>query len=55
MYTLEFLDYQKSKNNIADKEITMFEVTEKASEMLNEFLKDKDETHKIRVMMMEGG
>jgi flagellar biosynthesis protein FliP len=55
MYTLKPLDYQKSKNNVADKEITMFEVTEKASEMLNEFLKDKDETHKIRVMMMEGG
>ncbi len=33
----------------------MFEVTEKAIQMLNEFLKDKDEAHTIRVMMMEGG
>jgi hypothetical protein len=33
----------------------MFEVTEKAVEMLNEFLKDKNEPNKIRVMMMEGG
>ena len=33
----------------------MFDVTEKAVEMLNEFLKDKNETNKIRIMMMEGG
>jgi len=55
MYRLKPLDYKKSKNNIADKEKTMFEVTEKASQMLNEFLKDKGEVHTIRVMMMEGG
>jgi iron-sulfur cluster assembly protein len=33
----------------------MFEVTEKAVEMIKEFLKDNDDTGKIRVMMMEGG
>jgi hypothetical protein len=33
----------------------MFEVTEKAVQMLNEFLKDKNETNKIRIMMLEGG
>lgn len=33
----------------------MFEVTEKAVEMLTEFLKDKGEPNKIRVMMLEGG
>jgi hypothetical protein len=33
----------------------MFEVTDKALEMLNEFLKDKEESSRIRVMMMEGG
>jgi iron-sulfur cluster assembly protein len=33
----------------------MFQVTEKAIEMINEFLKDKDEVHSIRVMMVEGG
>lgn len=42
-------------NNFADKEKIMFEVTEKAVEMLNEFLKDRDEARTIRVMMMEGG
>ncbi len=46
---------RSQKNKIADKENTMFEVTEKAVQMLNEFLKDKDESHAIRVMMMEGG
>jgi hypothetical protein len=33
----------------------MFEVTEKAVEMINEFLKDRNEACSIRVMMMEGG
>jgi hypothetical protein len=33
----------------------MFEVTEKAVEMINEFLKGRDEAHTIRVMMTEGG
>jgi hypothetical protein len=33
----------------------MFEVTEKAIEMITEFLKDRDEAHSIRLMMMEGG
>jgi len=34
----------------------MFEVTEKAIEMLSEFLKDREEAApSIRVVMMEGG
>lgn len=33
----------------------MFEVTEKAVQMLNEFLKDRNEPFSIRVAMMEGG
>jgi len=37
------------------KESTMFEVTEKAIEMIKEFLKDKGEEHTIRLMMNEGG
>jgi len=33
----------------------MFEATEKAVEMIKEFLKDKGEEHIIRLMMNEGG
>ena len=33
----------------------MFEVTEKAVEMINEFLKDRDDARTIRLMMTEGG
>jgi Fe-S cluster assembly iron-binding protein IscA len=37
------------------KEINMFSVSEKASEMIKEFLKDRAEAPSIRVMMQEGG
>ena len=33
----------------------MFEVTEKASEMIKDFLKDKEDTPAIRVMHSRGG
>jgi len=33
----------------------MFEVTEKAVEMIQNFLKDRSEEHIIRIMMNEGG
>ena len=33
----------------------MFEVTEKASEMIKEFLKDKEEVPAIRLMLSQGG
>jgi Fe-S cluster assembly iron-binding protein IscA len=33
----------------------MFEVTEKAVEMIQDFLKDRGEEHIIRIMMNEGG
>jgi Fe-S cluster assembly iron-binding protein IscA len=33
----------------------MFEVTEKATEMIKEFLKDKKEIPHIRIMMAGGG
>jgi Fe-S cluster assembly iron-binding protein IscA len=33
----------------------MFEVTEKAVEMIRDFLKDRSEKHVIRIMMNEGG
>jgi len=33
----------------------MFQVTEKAAEMIREFLKDRGEAHIIRIMMNEGG
>ncbi len=37
------------------KEINMFTVSEKASEMIKEFLKDRTEAPSIRVLMQEGG
>jgi Fe-S cluster assembly iron-binding protein IscA len=33
----------------------MFEVSEKAVEMIQDFLKDRSEEHTIRIMMNEGG
>ena len=33
----------------------MFEVTEKANEMLDEFFKDKEGTHYVRIFLSEGG
>ena len=33
----------------------MLEVTEKASQMIKEFLKDRDEIPAIRIMLSEGG
>jgi Fe-S cluster assembly iron-binding protein IscA len=33
----------------------MFSVSEKATEMIKEFLKDRPETPSIRVLMQEGG
>ena len=33
----------------------MFEVTEKANEMLEEFFKDKEGTPYVRVFLSEGG
>lgn len=33
----------------------MFEVSEKAGEMMKEYFKDRDETASIRIMLNEGG
>ena len=33
----------------------MLEITEKASEMIKDFLKDRDEIPAIRIMMSQGG
>ena len=41
--------------NAYHKEVTMFEVTEKASDMIKDFLKDKDEFPAIRLMLSQGG
>jgi hypothetical protein len=40
---------------VRKKEITMFSVSEKASEMIKEFLKNRTEAAAIRVLMQEGG
>lgn len=37
------------------KEEIMFQVTEKASEMISDFLKDKDDNSYIRVFLAQGG
>ena len=39
----------------APKGGTMFQVSEKASEMIKSYLKDKEENLAIRVLMQEGG
>jgi Fe-S cluster assembly iron-binding protein IscA len=33
----------------------MFEVTEKAAEMIKEFMKDRDVLNPIRIMLSQGG
>lgn len=33
----------------------MFEVTEKASEMIKEFMKEREELPNIRIMLSQGG
>jgi len=33
----------------------MLEITEKASEMIKDFLKDRDDIPAIRIMMSQGG
>jgi len=33
----------------------MFEISEKASEMVKDFLKDRDEIPAIRIMLSQGG
>jgi hypothetical protein len=39
----------------SEKEYEMFSVSEKASEMIKEFLKNRTEAASIRVVMQEGG
>ncbi len=41
--------------NITCKEEDMLEVTEKATEMIKDFLKDKEEIPSIRIMLSQGG
>ncbi len=43
-----------NKGNI-QQEVKMFEITEKANEMIKDFLKDKDEFPPIRIMLSQGG
>jgi hypothetical protein len=43
------------REKVPKKEITMFSVSEKASEMIKEFLKSRSEAASIRVLMQEGG
>ncbi len=43
------------REKVRKKEITMFSVSEKASEMIKEFLKNRPEAPSIRVVMQEGG
>jgi len=42
-------------NSVLKKERNMFVVSEKASEMIKDFLKDRSEVPSIRVVMQEGG
>lgn len=51
MYNL--LDNEFDKMGI--KEVIMFNVSEKASEMIKDFLKDKEDNTNIRVFLSQGG
>jgi len=48
-----YIIYQHIKTII--KEDDMLEITEKASEMIKDFLKDKEEIPAIRIMLSQGG
>jgi Fe-S cluster assembly iron-binding protein IscA len=50
MFILIKLPYKKP-----NKEDNMLEVTEKASEMIKDFLKDREEIPAIRIMLSQGG
>jgi Fe-S cluster assembly iron-binding protein IscA len=41
--------------NLIDKELRMFQVSEKAIEVMKEYLKDTQDSQSIRIMMSEGG
>jgi len=50
--------YQYDSENIrymSQKEVRMLQVTEKANEMIKEFLKEKEEVPNIRIYLSEGG
>jgi Fe-S cluster assembly iron-binding protein IscA len=41
--------------NLINKELRMFQVSEKAIEVMKEYLKDTKDPKSIRIMMSEGG
>ena len=41
--------------NLIKKELQMFQVSEKAIEVMKEYLKDTQDPKSIRIMMSEGG
>ena len=43
------------QQNIDDKEKNMFEVSDKASEVIKQFLEGKDSSSAVRITLMEGG
>ena len=43
------------REKVRKRRVTMFSVSEKASEMIKEFLKSRSEAASIRVLMQEGG
>ncbi|MBV6506148.1 MAG: hypothetical protein ILNGONEN_01719 [Syntrophorhabdaceae bacterium] len=43
------------QQNINDKEKNMFEVSDKASEVIKQFLEGKDSSSAVRITLMEGG
>jgi hypothetical protein len=52
---VKLMQNQTDKKRPIKKETTMFSVSEKASEMIKEFLKNRSEAPSIRVLMQEGG
>jgi hypothetical protein len=49
------LRHENNKNPNKEDSGIMLEVTEKASEMIKDFLKDKEEIPAIRIMLSQGG
>jgi phage anti-repressor protein len=52
---VKLMQNSTDKKRPITKEMNMFSVSEKASEMIKEFLKNRSEAPSIRVLMQEGG
>jgi hypothetical protein len=54
MNSLRPIEHRRPYKQSSEEGGDMFEVTEKASEMIKSFLKDRKEPHSIRILMQAG-